>query len=184
MRRGTACQAQATRSAREVLLLLSRAEQSRAAPRSSAACRGCCVQVTVELKNDLAITGTLHSVDQYMNIKLDNVKVVNEDKFPHMARPHHARVGASSEPRALLLSSGDWRCAAPRPQTHTHVRQRAPHHAWTPGPISVTRRRMRLQLSVRNCFVRGSVVRYVHLPPNAVDKDMLHDATRRQQRGQ
>jgi U6 snRNA-associated Sm-like protein LSm2 len=40
--------------------------------------------VTVELKNDLAITGTLHSVDQYMNIKLDNVKVVNEDKFPHM----------------------------------------------------------------------------------------------------
>lgn len=41
-------------------------------------------QVTVELKNDLAINGTLHSVDQYMNIKLDNVKVVNEDKFPHM----------------------------------------------------------------------------------------------------
>jgi hypothetical protein len=44
------------------------------------------VQVTVELKNDLSITGTLHSVDQYMNIKLDNVKVVNEDKFPHMVR--------------------------------------------------------------------------------------------------
>ena len=42
----------------------------------------------------------------------------------------------------------------------------------------------RVQLSVRNCFVRGSVVRYVHLPPNSVDKDMLHDATRRQQRGQ
>jgi small nuclear ribonucleoprotein (snRNP)-like protein len=44
------------------------------------------LQVTVELKNDLAINGTLHSVDQYMNIKLDNVKVVNEDKFPHMVR--------------------------------------------------------------------------------------------------
>lgn len=43
---------------------------------------------------------------------------------------------------------------------------------------------MHVQLSVRNCFVRGSVVRYVHLPPNSVDKDMLHDATRRQQRGQ
>jgi small nuclear ribonucleoprotein (snRNP)-like protein len=42
------------------------------------------MQVTVELKNDLAINGTLHSVDQYMNIKLDNVKVVNEDRFPHM----------------------------------------------------------------------------------------------------
>lgn len=49
-------------------------------------------QVTVELKNDLAINGTLHSVDQYMNIKLDNVKVVNEDKFPHMVRPSNNHV--------------------------------------------------------------------------------------------
>lgn len=41
-------------------------------------------QVTVELKNDLAITGTLHSVDQYLNIKLNNIRVVNEQKYPHM----------------------------------------------------------------------------------------------------
>ncbi|TVU42790.1 hypothetical protein EJB05_09212 [Eragrostis curvula] len=41
-------------------------------------------QVTVELKNDLAISGTLHSVDQYLNIKLENTRVVNEDKYPHM----------------------------------------------------------------------------------------------------
>ncbi|XP_042400902.1 26S proteasome regulatory subunit 6A homolog [Zingiber officinale] len=41
-------------------------------------------EVTVELKNDLAIRGTLHSVDQYLNIKLENIKVVNEDKYPHM----------------------------------------------------------------------------------------------------
>lgn len=80
-------------------------------------------EVTVELKNDLAITGTLHSVDQYLNIKLDNVKVVNEDKFPHM-------------------------------------------------------------LSVRNCFVRGSVVRYVQLPQSAVDTEILHESTRREARGQ
>ena len=43
-----------------------------------------CLQVTVELKNDLSITGTLHSVDQYLNVKLNNVKVVNETKYPHM----------------------------------------------------------------------------------------------------
>ncbi len=43
-------------------------------------------QVTVELKNDLAITGTLHSVDQYLNIKLTDIKVVNEQKYPHMVR--------------------------------------------------------------------------------------------------
>lgn len=37
--------------------------------------------------------------------------------------------------------------------------------------------------SVRNCFIRGSVVRYVQLPPEAVDVDILHDATRREARG-
>jgi small nuclear ribonucleoprotein (snRNP)-like protein len=42
------------------------------------------LQVTVELKNDLAITGLLHSVDQYLNVKLTNTRVVNETKYPHM----------------------------------------------------------------------------------------------------
>lgn len=79
-------------------------------------------EVTVELKNDLAITGTLHSVDQYLNIKLNDIRVVNEQKYPHM-------------------------------------------------------------LSVRNCFVRGSVVRYLQLPADSVDVELLHDATRREARG-
>lgn len=56
----------------------------------------------MELKNDLSITGTLHSVDQYLNIKLNNIKVAHPEKYPHM-------------------------------------------------------------LSVRNCFVRGSVVRYIQV---------------------
>ncbi|KIY98701.1 putative U6 snRNA-associated Sm-like protein LSm2 [Monoraphidium neglectum] len=79
-------------------------------------------EVTVELKNDLAITGVLHSVDQYLNIKLTSTRVVDEAKYPHM-------------------------------------------------------------MSVRNCFVRGSVVRYVHLPPGSVDVEILHDATRREAKG-
>ena len=78
--------------------------------------------VTVELKNDLAISGKLVSVDQYLNIKLENTAVVDEERYPHMK-------------------------------------------------------------SVRNCFVRGSVVRYVQLPADAVDVDILHDATRREARG-
>ena len=41
-------------------------------------------EVTVELKNDLAITGILHSVDQYLNIKLNEIKVVDEAKHPHL----------------------------------------------------------------------------------------------------
>ena len=42
---------------------------------------------------------------------------------------------------------------------------------------------LNLQLSVRNCFIRGSVVRYVQLPPDGVDIELLHDATRREARG-
>ncbi|XP_051118573.1 sm-like protein LSM2 isoform X1 [Andrographis paniculata] len=86
-------------------------------------------EVTVELKNDLAIRGTLHSVDQYLNIKLENTRVVDQDKYPHMSN--------------FLVC----------------------------------------QLSVRNCFIRGSVVRYVQLPPEGVDVELLHDATRREARG-
>ena len=35
------------------------------------------------------------------------------------------------------------------------------------------------QMAVRNCFIRGSVVRYVQLPKAAVDTQLLEDACRR-----
>ncbi|KKA27523.1 hypothetical protein TD95_001801 [Thielaviopsis punctulata] len=76
-------------------------------------------EVTVELKNDIQIRGTLKSVDQYLNIKLENISVVNELKYPHLS-------------------------------------------------------------SVKNVFIRGSVVRYVHLPASDVDVPLLEDATRRE----
>ena len=41
-------------------------------------------EVAVELKNDVALTGTLHSVDQYLNIKLLNVQVVDAEKYPQL----------------------------------------------------------------------------------------------------
>ena len=37
-----------------------------------------------------------------------------------------------------------------------------------------------LQMSVRNCFIRGSVVRYVQLPADEVDTALLQDATRKE----
>ncbi|KAK4170431.1 hypothetical protein QBC43DRAFT_306197 [Cladorrhinum sp. PSN259] len=76
-------------------------------------------EVTVELKNDIRIRGVLKSVDQYLNIKLDNIQVVDELKYPHLS-------------------------------------------------------------AVKNVFIRGSVVRYVHLPSNSVDVQLLEDATRRE----
>ena len=43
-------------------------------------------EVTVEMKNDLSIRGTLHSVDQFLNVKLSNVSVVEPERYPHMVR--------------------------------------------------------------------------------------------------
>lgn len=40
--------------------------------------------MVVELKNDLSICGTLHSVDQYLNIKLTDISVTDPEKYPHM----------------------------------------------------------------------------------------------------
>ena len=44
-------------------------------------------RVVVELKNDLAIQGTLKSVDQFLNFRLDDIKVLDEVSYPHMVRP-------------------------------------------------------------------------------------------------
>ena len=75
--------------------------------------------VVVELKNDLSICGTLHSVDQYLNIKLTDISVTDPEKHPHMS-------------------------------------------------------------SVKSSFIRGSVVRYVQLPADEVDTQLLQDATRKE----
>lgn len=43
-------------------------------------------EVTVELKNNIQLRGTLKSVDQYLNIKLDGISVVEELMYPHLVR--------------------------------------------------------------------------------------------------
>ncbi|KAG7375458.1 U6 snRNA-associated Sm-like protein LSm2 [Phytophthora boehmeriae] len=76
-------------------------------------------EVAVELKNDVALMGVLDSVDQYLNIKLLNVAVVEGDKFPQL-------------------------------------------------------------MNMKNCFIRGSSIRYVQIPAGEVDTELLQDATRRE----
>ncbi|GBG25671.1 U6 snRNA-associated Sm-like protein LSm2 [Hondaea fermentalgiana] len=41
--------------------------------------------VTVEMKNGVEVQGELHSVDQYLNVKLINVSPVDEAKYPQLA---------------------------------------------------------------------------------------------------
>lgn len=75
-------------------------------------------EIAVELKNDVVLTGNLHSVDQYLNIKLTTVQVVNKERYPQLT-------------------------------------------------------------SLKNCLIRGSVVRYVQINPGDVDTELLQDATRK-----
>ena len=41
-------------------------------------------EVAVELKNDVVLTGILQSVDQYLNIKLSSISIVDSEKFPQL----------------------------------------------------------------------------------------------------
>ncbi|CAH0479875.1 unnamed protein product [Peronospora belbahrii] len=54
-------------------------------------------EVAVELKNDVALMGVLDSVDQqYLNIKLLNVSVVEGDKFPQLMNMNNCFIRGSS----------------------------------------------------------------------------------------
>ena len=51
-------------------------------------------EVAVELKNDVVVTGTLVSVDQYLNVKLTNVNVVDTERYPQLVRAIRASASA------------------------------------------------------------------------------------------
>ncbi|CAM9318772.1 unnamed protein product, partial [Choristocarpus tenellus] len=76
-------------------------------------------EIAVELKNDVALTGILHSVDQYLNVKLTDVHVVELERYPQLG-------------------------------------------------------------AIKNCFIRGSVVRYIQIPSADVDTELLQDACRKE----
>jgi U6 snRNA-associated Sm-like protein LSm2 len=84
-----------------------------------------------------ARAGILDSVDQYLNIKLNDISVVDPSQHPYLV----------SDGRVLVFVS-----------------------LTCPPPLS--------QSSVKNCFVRGSTVRYIHIPKELVDVELLQDATR------
>ncbi|GMI03787.1 hypothetical protein TrRE_jg5309 [Triparma retinervis] len=62
--------------------------------------------VAVELKNDVILTGTLHSCDQYLNLKLSSVSVVNSDKYPQLGCLKNAFVRGSVV-RYVQIPSGE-----------------------------------------------------------------------------
>ena len=44
------------------------------------------VKLTVELKNDLEITGNLKSVDYNLNMAIENIVVAESEKYPHLVK--------------------------------------------------------------------------------------------------
>lgn len=81
-------------------------------------------QITVEFKNGIEVTGTLRSVDQFLNIKLESID-------------NSSTKDADCSPLPYLAS-------------------------------------------VNTLFIRGTGIRYIHLPKNAVDTTLLQDATRKE----
>ena len=61
-------------------------------------------EVTVELKNDISIKGTLKSVDQYLNIKLDDIQVMEEIKYPHLVSDLFRRGISRNDPERMQRS--------------------------------------------------------------------------------
>lgn len=161
-------------------------------------------EVTVELKNDLSITGVLHSVDQYLNIKLTEISVGEPERHPQAS--------------FFLFSLFPFSYLA-----LFYFREEGLHHRSQRRTNTIkTQQQTKLQLAtVKNVFIRGSVVRYVkvkakeffwffsststsfassvltrlsplspstlkthQLPTDGVDTELLHDATRREARGQ
>ncbi|CAO1627596.1 unnamed protein product [Sympodiomycopsis kandeliae] len=99
--------------------------------------------ITIELKNDVAITGTLKSVDQFLNFRIENLRVVGNENAEAYIGSGQAELDPQGQKE---LMSAKW-----------------PH-----------------LLALKSAFIRGSVVRYVHIPSAAVDTQLLEDATRRE----
>ena len=95
-------------------------------------------EVTVELKNDLAITGVLHSVDQYLNIKLTEISIGEPERHPQARRRFFSFLSLFSS------SSSPAVCSQKESATHPQKRKNDKQLA-----------------TVKNVFIRGSVVRYV-----------------------
>ena len=151
------------------------------------------MQVTVELKNDLAVTGVLHSVDQYLNVKLNNIRVVDEQKYPHMLSVRNCFIRGSVV-RYVQVGAAQSSAA----QRGGQPRKGAGRDAWavrvSPGPAPRTLlepeppRRLQLRDVETPCGPHTHVAPPMapapaQLPPGSVDVELLHDATRREARG-
>lgn len=60
----------------------------------------------VELKNDVAIEGLLKSVDQFLNIKLEAIKVVDPERHPHLVRLRESAMRPTRAHESVYVRTG------------------------------------------------------------------------------
>jgi U6 snRNA-associated Sm-like protein LSm2 len=60
-------------------------------------------EVVVEMKNDVTMTGILLSVDQYLNVKLKNISVLDPNLHPQLAAMSNCFIRGSAVRYYLLL---------------------------------------------------------------------------------
>ncbi|KAA6402253.1 MAG: putative snRNA-associated protein, Sm class [Streblomastix strix] len=66
--------------------------------------------ITVELKNDVTVHGTLKMIDKYMNLKLTLLEIIEKDKYPQLFSVKELFIRASSvryihmDPKAVDLN--------------------------------------------------------------------------------
>jgi small nuclear ribonucleoprotein (snRNP)-like protein len=172
-------------------------------------------QVTVELKNDLAITGVLHSVDQYLNIKLTEISVGEPERHPQASfffRFSFSSFLRSSSSCFLLSGSRQERHPIKTPhgnpsttagdgQERVHPRvggtirqgkERGEEFGFFFSSFSFSFRLFSTSTS-SSCSHAFSpslhlslflLLNLHQLPTDGVDTELLHDATRREARGQ
>ena len=120
-------------------------------------------EVRVELKNDITIRGTIRTVDQFLNIKLGDISVENDNRFPHLVS---AMQLLWFYKRIMLWQEQMWLHPVKIKLNHTYLLMGVGFSDNS-------------QSSIKGIFIRGSTVGYVHMPASSVDVALLEDATRR-----
>ena len=97
----------------------------------------------VELKNSLRLRGRLVSVDQYLNMKLDDIEVIDKANFPPLVR-------------AFLLPLATPRPAGPPPASLPHTLPPRSSHAPLLAALCALALCARRRGALRAAAVRGS----------------------------
>lgn len=141
-------------------------------------CLWFCVAVRHALQRSSALAAVYTlSPSQYLNIKLNDITIPDPDKYPHMVRPLMCRDMKVENPFLTCTAILHFDIVAISVSHNVVLTPSLLPSSLLPIPPPLL---PFLKLSVRNCFIRGSVVRYVQLPADEVDTVLLQDATRKE----